>query len=70
MKYDEINVKPKPELQKFLKEQRTKERELRFKISAQQMKNVREIRKIKKIIARIMTALNNKSEASAKTTKR
>lgn len=39
----------------LLKELRDKERELRFRLSADQAKNVREIRVIKKTIARIHT---------------
>ncbi len=45
---------------KQLEEKREKLRELRFDLSAGKIKNVREIRKIRKEIARILTKLNNK----------
>jgi len=48
------------ELIKKLEEDREKLRQLKFDLSAGKVKNVREIRKIKKDIARILTSLNNK----------
>lgn len=60
MKISEIKQKPKNELQKLLQEERDNLRQLRFDLSAGKVKNVREIRKIKKDIARILTILCQK----------
>lgn len=60
MKIKELRQKTKEELQKLLSEQRDKLRLLRFDIALKKAKNVREIRKIKKNIARILTLLNQK----------
>ncbi|MDP3964380.1 MAG: 50S ribosomal protein L29 [bacterium] len=57
MKFSELKLKSREELQKLLKEQREKERELRFKIASDQQKNVREYRSMRKSIAQTMTAL-------------
>jgi large subunit ribosomal protein L29 len=47
-------------LHKSLAELRDKLRELRFKDANKQLKNIREIRVIKKTIAKILTLLNIK----------
>ena len=60
MKISEIKQKPKNELQKLLQDDRENLRQLRFDLSAGKVKNVREIRKIKKDIARILTILCQK----------
>lgn len=57
MKAKEIRGKTENELKKDLVELRNKSAKLRFDVSAKQVKNVREIRKIKKDIARILTRL-------------
>ena len=57
MKTRELQQKSKSELQKTLSDNREKLRQLRFDLSAGKIKNVREIRKIKKDIARILTIL-------------
>jgi len=57
MKIGELRQKSKPELQKLLTELRERLRQLRFDLAAGKVKNVREIRKIKKEIARILTLL-------------
>jgi ribosomal protein L29 len=57
MKFSELQSKPAKELRTTLQELREKQRELRFKISADQHKNVREIRDVKKTIAKILTLL-------------
>jgi len=59
MKFVELNKKPKNELQTLLSEKREKLRQLRFNISSGKVKNVREIRMIKKDIARILTLLKS-----------
>lgn len=58
MNPDELGKKSKEELQKILQEGREKLRALSFGLASGKVKNVREIRKIKKDIARILTMLN------------
>ncbi|HKM40819.1 MAG: 50S ribosomal protein L29 [Patescibacteria group bacterium] len=58
MDLKDLSTKSETELHKILAEQREKLRDLRFKDSSRQLKNVREIRLIKKDIARILTLLN------------
>ena len=55
MKITELRQKSKPELQKILSDDQEKLRQLRFDLAAGKVKNVREVRKIKKDIARILT---------------
>ena len=57
MKTTELRQKSKPELQKILSDDQEKLRQLRFDLAAGKVKNVREVRKIKKDIARILTLL-------------
>lgn len=54
------NFKNKPiaELMKELAEQKQKLVDLKFDLSAGKVKNIKEIRKIKKNIAKILTAVN------------
>ncbi len=59
MKVNELRQRPKEELHKMLQESREKLRALRFDLASGKVKNVREIRKIKKNIARILTILLN-----------
>ncbi|MBI4653278.1 50S ribosomal protein L29 [Candidatus Kuenenbacteria bacterium] len=58
MKIKELKQKSENELQKILQESREKMRELRFKIASKQLKKVREVRNVKKLIAKILTLLN------------
>ncbi|MFA5358786.1 MAG: 50S ribosomal protein L29 [Patescibacteria group bacterium] len=60
MEFKELKLKAEAELQKLLKSQREKMRDLRFKIANKQQKNVREIRVIKKEIAQILTIINGR----------
>lgn len=60
MEFKELKTKSENELHKLLAETRDKLRDLRFKDANKQLKNVREIRKIREMIARIMTLLNSK----------
>jgi len=55
MKASELRQKSKSELQKLLQDNREKLRQLRFDLAAGKVKNVREIRRIKKEIARIFS---------------
>lgn len=57
MEITELRQKTKSEIEKLLQDNRARLRQLRFDLSAGKIKNVREIRKIKKQIARILTLL-------------
>jgi len=59
MKIAELRQKSKEELKKLLQDSRERLRQLRFDLAAGKVKNVRELRKIKKDIARILTILRN-----------
>ena len=56
----EIKNKPLPDLQKYLRDYRGRLRTLKFDLAAGKVKNIREIREVKKMIARIMTILHQK----------
>ena len=60
MEIKELTTKTPAELVKLLTESQEKLRELRFKDSNKQLKNVRSIRVLKQEIARINTLLNKK----------
>ena len=60
MKTTEIRQKSKKDLERILQENREKLRQLRFNLASGKVKNVREIRQIKKDIARILTILCQK----------
>jgi ribosomal protein L29 len=62
MEFKELKTKKLSELHNILAEYRDKLRESRFKDANKQLKNVREIRKIRNIISRVLTLLNNKKE--------
>jgi len=53
----ELRQRSKNELQKMLQSSQERLRQLRFDLAAGKIKNVREVRKIKKEIARILTLL-------------
>lgn len=55
MEIKEIRKKSKKELQKMLIDHRERLRNLKFDLASGKVKNVREIRKLKKEIARILT---------------
>ncbi len=57
MEYTDIKNKSEKELHDILAEKRVALRALRFKSHDQQLKDVRDIRETRKIIARILTAL-------------
>jgi ribosomal protein L29 len=59
MEFKELKTKDKKELQTLLVVNREKLRELRFKDSNKQLKNIREIRVVRSLIAQILTLLNN-----------
>jgi len=58
MDFKELKTKDQSELEKLLAVTREKLRELRFKDSNKQLKNIREIRTARALIAQILTLLN------------
>jgi len=60
MEFKELEKKEEKDLNKLLVSSREKLRELRFKDSNKQLKNVREIRSVRTTIAQILTLLNKK----------
>ena len=58
MKIAELRRKTKPELKKILEDNGEKLRQLRFDLSAGKVKNVREIRRIKREVAQILTLIH------------
>lgn len=63
MKFKELKIKTEAELQKLLQESRLQLRELRFKTAADQLKNVREVRRVRQTIARVLMLLQQHSAA-------
>lgn len=63
MEFKELKTKSENELHRFLAQSRDKLRELRFKDASKQLKNVREIRGVKKMIAKILTLLNKEKKS-------
>lgn len=57
----ELKTKSDLELQKLLRESREKLQALRFNLAAGKVKNVKELKFLKKYIARILTFLNAKN---------
>jgi len=60
MDFKELKTKEAGDLQKLLDGTREKLRDLRFKDSNKQLKNIREIRVAKQLVAQILTLLNKK----------
>jgi ribosomal protein L29 len=58
MQVKELREKTLPELQRLLADTREHVRMLRFGIAAKQVRNVREIRCDKKLVAQILTVLS------------
>ncbi len=61
MKASELRQKPRTELKETLERNREKLRRFRFDLASGKIKNVREIRMVKKDIARILTIINHKT---------
>ena len=61
MELKELKKKDQQDLQKILKEARDKLRDLRFKDANKQLKNVRQIRVQRQLIAQVLTLLNKKT---------
>ena len=62
----ELRAKSPKELEKMLKRQHEVVRDLRFKDSNKQLKNVRDFRQAKKEVARILTVIKEKSNVKPK----
>ena len=62
MEYKELQQKSAPELQRLLASLREQLRDKRFRVSEGQHKDVREIRELKKDIARLLTRLHQSTE--------
>ncbi|MEK7653231.1 MAG: 50S ribosomal protein L29 [Patescibacteria group bacterium] len=60
MELKEIRLKSIEELNQTLKEMQSKLDDLNFKVRQKQLKNMREVRVIKKDIARILTVIKQK----------
>jgi large subunit ribosomal protein L29 len=66
MKIKELREKSDVELNKMLTELQSKLQDLRFSVAGRRLKRVREMRDIKKGIARIMTLMKERELASKK----
>ena len=62
MKVKDIRRKKEPELAKDIKDLRGKLRELRFNLASGKVKNIREIRRVKRDIARILTIIKEEKK--------
>jgi len=62
--FQDLKNKPMAELEKELNEYHNKLANLKFDLSMGKVKNIREIKTVKKAIARIMTMLNQQSVIS------
>lgn len=59
----QLKSKSKPEMQKELLGTQIKLRDLKFELAAGKVKNVSEIQKLKKVVARLSTMINETKEA-------
>ena len=64
MKIKELRKKKSSELKKLLQDNQEKLRSLRFDLASGKVKNIREIRMIKKDIARTLTLLKEHAQTS------
>lgn len=61
--FQQLKSKSHAEMQKELRETQTKLRDLKFDLAAGKVKNVSEIKKLKKVVARLSTLITGKKEA-------
>jgi len=66
MKLQELKAKSATDLKKILAQKREVLRAGKFSVSAKQLKDVKAIKKTKRIIARILTILHDKEKESQK----
>ncbi|MBN1778983.1 MAG: 50S ribosomal protein L29 [Candidatus Buchananbacteria bacterium] len=64
--FKELEKKSVSEWQKILADAKEKLRDLKFKAAANQLKDISEIKKVKKTIARLMLLINTKTEPKVK----
>ena len=65
MELKELKSKTTAELEKLLAKNREVLRDINFKVSSKQLKNIREIRQVKKLIARILTLIGQHKKAES-----
>ncbi|MBN1585231.1 50S ribosomal protein L29 [Candidatus Uhrbacteria bacterium] len=65
MDIKELREKTPLELERLLVEARNRLREMRFKVAAKQLSDVREIRETRQTVARILTLIGQKTEGTA-----
>jgi ribosomal protein L29 len=58
MKMKDVILKSEAELKALLAEYQSKVRELNFKVASRQLKNLRDLREAKRVVARILTHLS------------
>lgn len=61
--FQQLKSKSHAEMQKELRESKEKLRDLKFDLAAGKVKNVSEIKKLKKVVARLSTLITGKKEA-------
>jgi ribosomal protein L29 len=66
MDWKELINKSRPELERLLAAQRERLRDLRFKVAQSQHKDVRDLRAVKKDIARLLTKIKQSDQSSDK----
>ncbi|MFH1597475.1 MAG: 50S ribosomal protein L29 [Patescibacteria group bacterium] len=66
MKMKEIREKNDPELKRLLQSQKEKLRSLRFKVSQKQLKDVRQLREVKRDMARLNTETKRRQQQPKK----
>jgi len=64
MNIKEVTIKSEVELKHLLLELKKKLDDLQFKVAQKQLKNVREVRTVKRDIARVLTVLDQKKKAA------
>ncbi|MBT4120857.1 MAG: 50S ribosomal protein L29 [Candidatus Magasanikbacteria bacterium] len=66
MDIQDLKNKSIRELHELLAEKRNELRELRFKVSEKQLKNVSEIKKVRKTVAQVLTIIKASNKAEQK----
>ncbi len=66
MKISELRTKTESEIKKILQDNRERMRQLRFDLASGKVKNIREIRKVKKIIAKSLTVAKERNKNQSK----
>lgn len=65
----EFKTKPLAELEKFVRDSREKLRSMKFDLAAGKVKNVRDLRELRKDIARALTFMKGKADNTEASTK-